>query len=318
VKSPINARQSDSPTVRPSVVVGVDAGASHTAVAIADSELRVLARAVGPGSAMRPGGGSRSAAVIVGLVREAAERAGLSLPSSRLVVGAAGAGRDLERVELETALAAAGVAREVRVLGDAEVALSAAFGEGPGILVNAGTGSIAYARDLEGVVHRSGGYGWQMSDEGSGYWLGRRALEAAGRAVDGRGEESTLLTRLLTALSLQDFDGLVRWAATATPAQVAALAQPLLNAAGEGELVAQRAVGDAAREIVALARSLERYFPGTAPLRVALTGGLLSSGSPLRAATQQILGDEMPRARLSSEPVDHPLGALRLALGATG
>src|SRR5438045_747149 len=104
------------------------------------------------------------------------------------------------------------------------------------------------------------------AQRGGGYWLGRRALDLAGRAQDGRGEGSTLLARLLGALGLQRFDDLVRWATTATPAQVAALAPHVLNAAREGEVVAQRAVDEAAHELVGLMRALEPHFPGAAPI----------------------------------------------------
>src|SRR3989449_2096518 len=103
-----------------------------------------------------------------------------------------------------------------------------------------------FRSDPHGGLHRAGGYGWQLGDEGGGYWLGRRALEAAAWAQDGRGEGSTLLARLLAALGLQHFDDLVRWTATATPAQVAALAPHVLNAAREGEAVGPRAPDDAA------------------------------------------------------------------------
>ena len=122
-----------------------------------------------------------------------------------------------------------------------------------------------------------------------------------------------MLTRLLAALGLQDFDGLVRWAATATPAQVAAVAPHVLNAAREGEAVAKRAVDAAARELVALARSLERRFPGRDVIPVALAGGLFHASSPLLTAFQRLLSADIPRARLLSGPVDPVLGALRLA-----
>src|SRR5256885_4404467 len=302
---------------RPALLIGVDAGGRHPAVAIADGDLRILGRAEGPGAAMRPEGGTRSAAVIAELAREAGGRAGITLPADRLVVGAAGAGREPERQQLVAALQACGLATAVHALGDVEAALIAALNDGPGILVSAGTGSIAYARDATGHVHRSGGYGWQMSDEGGGYWLGRRALEIAGRALDAREEGSTLLTRLLAALGLQDFDGLVRWSANATPAQVAALAPHVLNAAREGEAVAKRAVDAAARELVGLARSLERRFPGREPVPMALAGGLFQPGSALLDGFQRLLAAEMPRARLAGEPVDPLLGALRLAREAT-
>src|SRR2546425_9953348 len=151
-------------------------------------------------------------------------------------------------------------------MADAEIALSTAFADGTGIIVSAGTGSIAYARDPSGELHRAGGYGWQLGDEGGGYWLGRRALDVAARSRDGRGEGSTLLARLLGALGLQHFDDLVRWTATATPAQMAALAPHVLNAAREGEGVARQAGDDAARELVEVAEGLARHFPGSGPV----------------------------------------------------
>ncbi len=183
---------------------------------------------------MRPGGAERSAAVILDVARRATAQAQISLPATFALVGAAGAGRAPEQEALAAAIVAAGVAERVDVRSDMEIALAAAFENKPGILINAGTGSIAYARTQDGRVHRAGGYGWQLGDEGGGYWLGRRALAAAARAQDGLEESSTLLERLLVALGLQTFDDLIRWTATATPAQVAALAPHVLNAAREG------------------------------------------------------------------------------------
>src|SRR5439155_104560 len=106
-----------------------------------------------------------------------------------------------------------------------------AWGAGPGGLVSARSGCRACGRDRGGAVHRAGGYGWQLGDEGGGDWLGRRALGVAARAQDGRGGGSTLLARLLRASGVQHFDDLVRWTATATPTQMAALAPHVLNAA---------------------------------------------------------------------------------------
>ena len=306
-----------SPSARPSVppsavLLGADAGGSHSTVVIG-SPTNILGRADGSGAAMRPGGAAKSAAVLAETARRAAAQAGLDLPVERAVVGAAGAGRAQEQAELEAALVEAGVARRVQVLGDGEVALATAFGSGPGILVNAGTGSIAYARDPAGELHRAGGYGWQLGDEGGGYWLGRRALDVAARSQDGRGEGSTLLARLLGALGLPHFDDLVRWSATATPAQMAALAPHVLNAAREGEVVARRAVDDAANELVELATVLARHFPGTGPVSVAIAGGLLLPQSPLTAAFRERLAAGLKRARLVPDRIDSAVGALRLA-----
>ena len=281
---------------------------------IGTADLTILGRADGPPAAMKPGGAPASAAVLSETGRRAAAQGGVDLPVERALVAAAGAGRAQERAELEAALVQAGLARRVRVMADGEVALSTAFADGAGIIVSAGTGSIAYARDPAGQLHRAGGYGWQLGDEGGGYWLGRRALDVAARAQDGRGEGSTLLARLLAALGLRTFDDLVRWTATASPAQVAALAPHVLNAAAEGEVVAQRVVEDAARELVALVVTLERHYPGTGPVPVAMTGGLLVAHSPLADAFRTRLAAQSKRARPVKTRVDTPLGALQLAV----
>ena len=310
----LTVRQSDRSVRQSDVFLGADAGGSHTTVVIGTADLTILGRADGPPAAMKPGGAPASAAVLSETGRRAAAQGGVDLPVERALVAAAGAGRAQERAELEAALVQAGLARRVRVMADGEVALSTAFADGAGIIVSAGTGSIAYARDPAGQLHRAGGYGWQLGDEGGGYWLGRRALDVAARAQDGRGEGSTLLARLLAALGLRTFDDLVRWTATASPAQVAALAPQVLNAAGEGEVVAQRVVEDAARELVALVVTLERHYPGTGPVPVAMTGGLLVAHSPLADAFRTRLAAQSKRARPVKTRVDTPLGALQLAV----
>ena len=299
------------PSDRLAVYFGVDAGGSHTTVVVADGALRVLARVDGPASAMRPGGGLKSAAVIADTARRAVLQAGVTLPARWMGVGAAGAGRDVEQQELQEAVLASDVAKDVRVMSDGEAALRSAFGTAPGMLISAGTGSIAYARDPAGRLHRAGGYGWQMGDEGGGYWMGRRALAAAGAQRDGRGEGSTLGARLLGALGLRDFDDLVRWAATATPAQIAGLAPLVVNAAVEGERVAQTIINEGAAALADLVRVLLPRFPNTGPVPLATGGGLLRADSPLLLALRSSLGGD-PVA-LAPRPVDPALGALGLA-----
>lgn len=299
------------------VLLGADVGGSHTAVALARPDLTILARAEAPGTVMRMGMGGPVAAVIATVAKAAAGRAGVVLPADRAVVGAAGAGREAEQRELSAALLATGVARQVSVRGDGEIALAAAFGnprDGKGgIFINAGTGSIAYARDPSGVVHRSGGYGWQLGDEGGGYWLGRRALQMAGQAHDGHGDGAALLSRVLAALGLQDFDALIRWSAAATPGQVASLAPHLLKAAHEGDAAAQRTIGEAATALVDLIRVLIPHFPEGTAIAVAMGGGLLQNGSPLAHAFRAEARRALPAAQIITGIVDAVVGALRLA-----
>ena len=144
------------------ILIGADVGGSKTAVGVSDGQT-MLARAEGAGAAVRPGRALASASVIAEVVRQALAGAG-RLTGDVLYVGAAGAGREPERDELRKALRTENLATTVAVTSDIEIALTAAFDEAPGIVVSAGTGSVAVGRDHAGALHRIGGYGWQMGD----------------------------------------------------------------------------------------------------------------------------------------------------------
>jgi N-acetylglucosamine kinase-like BadF-type ATPase len=292
------------------IVVGVDAGGTKTAAVVGDGHT-ILGRADGPGGAIRPGRALVAASAIADTVRRALSASG-HLMADALVVGAAGAGRESEREELERALRSEQIGRRIVVTTDIEVALAAAFGRGPGIVVSAGTGSIAIARTEAGVLHRSGGYGWQMGDEGSGYAIGRAALSALSRAADGRGPRTTLTQRLLAAIRVPDFEGLIGWAATASAAEVSSLAPTVLEAASEGDLVAQGIVDYAARELSQLVLSLLPHFPEDLPIPVAVTGGILSPERALRSMVLSRLSEDR-RLNLIKFSIEPALGALHLA-----
>ena len=292
------------------VLIGVDVGGSKTAVSVGEAA-HVLGRALGPGAAVRPGRAIASAAIIAETVRKALATAGAARGSA-LVVGAAGAGRESERRELEQALRTESLADRVRVTTDIDIALTAAFGEGPGIVVVAGTGSIVLGRDPEGRMLRRGGYGWQMGDEGSGYAIGRAALGAVSRARDGRSPETALTPILMEATRSLDFDALVRWSASAGPAEVAALAPHVLHTAERGDAVAQGIADYAARELSTLVLGLAQEYPTGERVGVALMGGMLAEERSLRSAVLTRLEEE-PSLRPLATMVDATLGALTQA-----
>lgn len=292
------------------ILIGADVGGSKTAVGVSEGG-DVLARADGPGAAVRPGRALASASVIAEVVRRTLAQIG-RLAGDVLVVGAAGAGRDPEREELRRALRAETLADRVVVTTDIEIALAGAFEQGPGMVVSAGTGSIAVGRDRTGRRHRIGGYGWQMGDEGSGYAIGRAALGAVSRAHDGRSPRTALTDRVLATARATDFDALVRWAAGASPAEIAALAPDVLQVAAEGDPLAQGIADYAARELSQLAICLLPMMEVDPPVGVALTGGLLGGDQPLRRSVLARLGEQAGLHTIE-DPVDAVTGALRLA-----
>jgi glucosamine kinase len=123
----------------------------------------------GPAGLVDPRRPTATAEMLTALVREALAAAELEGPAHSLCAGLAGVGNAAEREMVESALAREGVARNVCVRSDGETALHGALGGEAGLLLVAGTGSIAYGRSEDGRVERCGGWGMVTGDEGSGY-----------------------------------------------------------------------------------------------------------------------------------------------------
>ena len=270
--------------------MGVDAGATRTRAIVADEALKELGRAEGPPAAVDPRFPERAADTIADLVGEAADRAGVPLPCAALWVGAAGAGRETTRSGVEMVLARQGLADRVRVGTDVEAAFHEAHGEGPGIILVSGTGSVAQGRGENGRIGRVGGWGSLIGDEGSGYAIGLEGLRRVARDEDGRGPETELRAAVLTALGLADVQELVAWAASATKADVASLVPVVAESARDGDAVAGEILVQAVEELDGHVETLlDNLGPWSSRPRVALTGGLLHPGGPLRRGMEAAL-----------------------------
>lgn len=301
------------------IVVGVDGGATRTRVIVADETGTELGAIVGDASAVRPGAAAHSADVIIDLVRHALAASDLDADATiaALCVGVAGVGRDSEYSAFFKELTTRSTAEELVVLPDAMVALTDAFGEEFGILLVAGTGSMAFGRGPTGKMARCGGWGPVCGDEGSGQWIGRRALSVVTAASDGREPETALLGVLLTHLQLEAPDELVPWAATASAAQLAQLATPVMAVAATGDLRANSLCTLAAEELALHVRTLARqlFADERAAVPVALAGGLMERGSFLRRLVEHRLKTAVPGCLLHAREVVPARGAVRTALG---
>jgi len=298
------------------LLVGVDGGGTRTRVILADATGAVLARTEGGASALRPGQEAEAADVIQSLIAtvlEMAERSGTR--PAVCVVGVAGAGQERPAQALWSALASRRVADDVAVLADAVIALEDAFGDNAGVLLVAGTGSVAFSRGPDGRLERCGGWGPAVGDEGSAAWLGRRAVGAVAASTDGREPETALAGALLTALELEAMEEVIPWASRAVPADFAALAPVVMQVAAGGDLRANALVSFCVEELVLHVRTLARrcFQDERAAIPVALSGGLLGRASLVRKRLEQRLKSAVPGATVRSEEVDAARGAIRRA-----
>jgi glucosamine kinase len=299
------------------LVIGVDAGGSRTRVVVADAAGETIATAEREGAAVKPGEVERSASIIAAAVRDALSTLDPTLGEPRaLCAGVAGAGRERERRALSEALRSESLAEDVLVLTDAEIALSDAFGDEAGIVLIAGTGSIAYGRGPSGALERVGGWGPAIGDEGGGLWIARRALSVVTAATDGREPDTSLVGAILTAAELDEVEELIPWAAAATTSQIASLAPVVVASAEAGDLRANALLGLAAEELVLHVRTLARalFLDERAAVQVSLGGGLLEPGSALRKRVEHRLKSAVPGSKLHAAPIIAVRGAVRRAL----
>lgn len=295
------------------LVIGVDGGGTRTRAVIVDEGGKEIGRAEVPGAVVRADAPGEAARAVSEAVRAAAERAEIALPVGVMWTGLAGAGLGAGSSAVARALATEGLAKRVVVGTDVEAAFHDAFGDGPGILLIAGTGSIAWARDAAGSVIRVGGWGERLGDEGSGFAIGMEALRAVAHAEDGRGPQTVLRGQILDYLALTGCDQLVEWTSRARKRDVSALVPLVSQASSEGDPVATGILEKAVAELSAHLRAvLERAGQWAEPPELVLWGGLLRDGAPLHEAAVQAVS-RYP-VRLAAGDVDPAMGAARMAL----
>lgn len=298
-----------------SYVLGIDAGGTKTVCLLADEQGAVLSRARGPGANLQVQGELEVEKVLHEVMESAME--GRLLAPAAICLGSAGVDRPDDAATIRAIMRRIGSKSPVVVVNDALVALTAGVGDGPGVVVISGTGSICYGRDERGRAARSGGWGHILGDEGSGYWIGRHALAAVVRHADGRGPATAMTPLVLQHFGIESVHALVHEVHVRDPRRhrVASLGEVVQAAVEAGDVVAREIAEAAARELVSAARSVaERLEIRGAVFTFVLAGGIFRVMPTLRDQVLRLLPDVGPRSS-AQVLVDEPaVGAVQLAL----
>jgi N-acetylglucosamine kinase-like BadF-type ATPase len=295
-------------------VLGFDGGGTKTECVLMDPAGKILARSIaGPSNPSRIGVESAAREIEM-----AADLCLLEVRAARNEVVALGAGlagtTDPERKErMRAALAGAFPSARVNVFTDLETALAAA-GEGPVIVLVAGTGSAAIGRDAQGQVWRTGGYGPLHSDDGSAYDIGSRSVAAAIKEREAQGVDSSLGHRILKQLGYESWPDLQRQA-TQQADSVFPLVFPVVAAAAdEGDVTAREILVHAAWELAALVQVVADHGAyGREETLIAKTGGTVGRSTFFDAQVDAALKRVLPQARIGGLRMSPAEAAARAA-----
>lgn len=294
-------------------VLGIDAGGTKTVCQVADHDGRVLAEARGPGANLQNAGELQVEKVLHEVIQAATLQAD-AWPTTACI-GMAGVDRPDDAATVRGILSRLVPRCPVVVVNDALIALEAGVPGAAGVVIIAGTGSIAYGRDGRGRAARAGGWGYVLGDEGSGYWFGRQVLRAVLRASDGRGPETCLTARVLAHYEVARPQELVReiYYGRFKPSTVAAVASLVEEAAAEGDAFAARLIAAGAAELSLAARAVcDRLDLSHGP--VILAGGTFRAVPRLRTAVADALLAERPGTVIRPLTQEPAAGAVSLAL----
>lgn len=295
-------------------VIGIDAGGSKTVCQLGDEAGRVLRESRGPGANLQSAGELAVEKVLHDVICEVLQEA--PEPPAAICIGMAGVDRPGDADVIQGILRRLCRGSRLLVVNDALVALEAGAPGAAGVVLIAGTGSIAYGRDARGGAARAGGWGHVLGDEGSGFWLGRRAIGAVLRALDRRGAPTAMAEPIMAHFGVSRAQDLVNpvYEGGMKPRAIAAIAPIVGEAAAAGDAVAARIVDIGAAELAGSAVSVAtRLGLQSTAFPLPLAGGIFRAVPQVRWLVMTRLREQIPLAQPALLEVEPARGAVRLA-----
>ena len=292
------------PPIEGPCLIGVDGGATKTALILTDVHGRLLERQKGPGCSPSHLGPDGARALISRLLHALVSRpVGTRLEITRTLLFMAGAPAFWK----DFAAGLTGFGR-VETFDDSRPVLQLACGHEPGLALHCGTGSFVAARDPEGGCHYAGGLGWRLGDPGSSHDLGVRATRLALMELDGWSPHGAVSRMVKAKTGQTSRADLLRHLYTRNDPNtlLAGLAPDLVQLAERGDADARRILEDSLQPLVALALTVSSRLklPGDVPC--GLSGRLFRSEAG-RQAFASLLKEKRTLWRLvpiNDEPIE--------------
>ncbi len=298
-------------------IIAFDCGATKTECALADINGNILYTTAGGSANFLVSGADGTSKIILSLLNDCIKKFNADYSEiEKIVIGAAGAGRKEDAEKLESSLheifSSDGIKiKSLKVVSDAQIALQGAFPNEAGCILIAGTGSIIYGKDVKGNIYRAGGFGRLIGDEGSGFSIGRKGLQAAAKYFDGRGDETLIVKLIEEKYSIKSADELITKVYKEN-FDIASIAEVVLIAANNEDQIAHHILLKETDELIHHISTMMKKMD-TIDLRISFAGSLILNNNIYSDMLRDKLTTSLPSVKIV-EPRHSPIeGAILLA-----
>lgn len=297
--------------------IGLDGGGTKTKCVIADENLNIINEAVsGPSNFLMIGNETVSQTLYELITNSLSESKIYYEQIAGIVLGTTGAGRrsDAEMLEnfFKNFLLQKKINLNFRVESDARIALEGAFSGKTGSILIAGTGSIMFGKDVNGNIHRVGGFGRFIGDEGSGYTIGRLGLQAVAKSFDGRTKRTLLSELLKEKFGIVDPSNLIT-EVYKNNFDIASVAPLVIKAAELKDKICTEIINEQIDELILHIKSMYNLL-NEKEMKLSLIGSTITTDNFYAKKFREKIISEMSNVKLIEPELSPAMGAVLMAM----
>lgn len=297
--------------------IGIDGGGTKTNCTLCDENLQVLNSLHSGPSNFLTIGTEIVSKTILDLIINCCGKSKIEINElGGIVLGTTGAGRENDAHKLENAVLKLTENHKIKlpifkVFSDARIALEGAFSGNPGSILISGTGSIMFGKDNEGKIHRVGGFGRLIGDEGSGYSIGKKGLNLISKYFDGRGKETLLIKSVEDKFGICDQSKLITKVYN-NEINIQDCAPLVINAAENGDEQCRNIIDDETSELLLHILAMKNNFEDHI-MKLVFIGGLISNENLFSKMLKEKILTFVPLVKIQNADFPPEIGAVIMA-----
>ena len=295
--------------------IGIDGGGTKTKTILTEDNLSIIRSISGPASNPLAVGFENSSNIIIALIKKLLSKTRIDQPVY-VVAGIAGCGSKKNADKL-TKLIKKKIAskkiqvKKLKIVSDAEIALEGPLNGKPGTVLICGTGSVLIGKNSEGKFIKIGGFGKLIGDEGSGYSIGKKGLQAISKYIDGRGSDTILAKSISKKFGIRDRESFIL-KVHSDEFDVAEIAAHVISAAQKGDKLCKEIIDNEIEEILLHIKSLKRFL-GKRNIPLCFAGGVLNNKNFYSEELKNRIGKKFGKINFITSKYPPEYGAVILA-----